>query len=485
MVGLGPGPAEWVTEAGRAALHAPAASVIARTDAHPGFMTVMAGRAFESLDGLYRTAASFDALVAAMVERIRAATADDEHGVVLAVPGDGSLGEALTARLRAEGLELTVVPGVPLASGALALAGIDAAIGCQALDAEALLAATGLNLVEPSPRWPLAVTGVYSTAVAGDLKLLLGKVYPAQYPCTVVRHAGLPEASTTVLPLARLDREGVSFDHLTHVVLGPVATELPTGSAAGLRAVVARLRAPEIGCPWDLAQTHASLVPYAIEEAYEVVDAIQEGTSTDLLEELGDLLLQVMLHAEMADQEGDFDLNDVLRGISEKLIRRHPHVFGDVEVGGASDVVRNWDQLKAREKGADAPKSAMDGVLKSQPALRTAGEQARRAVKAGFQWSDREGALDKVREELAELLAAETLADRREELGDLLWMLAYLGQHDGAEPEEALRASARKFDARFRDMERRAAQRGWTSLKDHTPSELQGLWQEAKQALRT
>src|SRR5205085_5212941 len=206
---------------------------------------------------------------------------------------------------------------------------------------------------------------------------------------------GLDDEQVEHTTLAELDRTRIAFDHLTQAVLPALVGYLPTGSAHGLRAIVARLRAPQIGCPWDLEQTHRSLIPYVIEEAYEVVDAIESDDPAGLADELGDLLLQVALHAEVADQAGEFEWNDVVRLLSEKLVRRHPHVFGNMalpvhgeplgQVRGAADVVRNWDQLKAAERVHEpTPASALDGVSKSLPQLKRAAELARRATRAGF-----------------------------------------------------------------------------------------------------
>ncbi|HEY0584488.1 MAG TPA: nucleoside triphosphate pyrophosphohydrolase, partial [Chloroflexota bacterium] len=222
-------------------------------------------------------------------------------------------------------------------------------------------------------------------------------------------------------------------------------------------------------------------IPYMIEEAYEVVDAIEDDEPASIADELGDVLLQVALHAEIADQADEFEWNDVVRALSEKLVRRHPHVFGEVEVSGAADVVRNWDQLKAAERVHEPPReSALDGVPNSLPQLKRAAELARKATKAGFDWPTRAGTLDKVREELAELLAAETLAERREEVGDLLYILSKLAWQEGVDPEEALRAANRKFAARFSVLEAIARERGWPSLKDRPVSDLESAWAEAK-----
>jgi tetrapyrrole methylase family protein/MazG family protein len=432
---------------------------------------------WESFDALYESAESLEQVNRSIVECLLAAG----DLAVLAVPGDGLVGEAVVVLLQSGGATVNVVPGVPLGVGALAAAGLGASDGAQMVEA-ASLGGSGIELlVELNPRWPAVVTGVYSPRVAGDLKLSLLRVYPADHEVRVVHHAGLDDARVARLPLAELDRGALALDHLTHVVVPAVAGYAPTGSAHQLRAVVARLRAPEIGCPWDLEQTHRSLIPYVIEEAYEVVDAIESDDAAGLADELGDVLLQVALHAEIADQSDEFEWNDVVRALSEKLVRRHPHVFGEVTVSGASEVVRNWNQLKAAErKHLPQPSSALSGVPASLPQLKRASELARRANKAGFDWPTREGTVDKVREELGELLSSVSLAEKREELGDLLYVLAKLASQDGIDPEEALRAANRKFTARFAALEAIAAERGWPSLRDQPLAELESAWAEAK-----
>jgi tetrapyrrole methylase family protein / MazG family protein len=480
IVGLGPGPAEWVTAAANARLHTPGAQVFLRTRLLPNLGQLMQGLAWESFDELYEQAASLADVHAAMAERLLAAGEE----VVLAVPGDGTLGEAVLERLRAGGASVEIVPGVSLGVAAVAAAGMPAADGAQVVEATSL-GGTGIELlVELNPRWPAVVSGVFSPRIAGDVKLALQRVYPPEHSLEVVHHPGLTDQRVERVPLAELDRLRIDFDHLTHVVVPPVVGYVPTGSPQSLRAIVARLRAPAIGCPWDLEQTHRSLIPYVIEEAYEVVDAIEEDDSAGLCDELGDLLLQVALHAEVADQSDEFEWNDVVRTLSEKLVRRHPHVFGEVQVSGASEVVRNWDRIKQTERvHQPPPTSALDGVPKSWPQLKRAGELARKASKAGFDWPTRDGTLDKVREELAELLEATSLADQREELGDLLWILAKLAWQDGLDPEETLRAANRKFTVRFAVLEQIAAERSWPSLLGQPLSNLQSAWAEAK--LRT
>jgi tetrapyrrole methylase family protein/MazG family protein len=526
VVGLGPGAVAWVTPAARERLHLPGARVFVRTRFFPNLDRLLDGVKWESLDDLYERADSLQDVQSAMAERLlNAGGASDATGpgdvvhptlsenraaretsgqgeVVLAVPGDGVLGEAVLQRLRDGGVVVEVVPGVPLGVAALSAAGLAASDGAQVVEATSL-GGNGVDLlIELNPCWPAVVTGVFSPRIASDLKLALLRVYPPEHAIQLIRHAGLDDEQVERVPLAELDRARLNFDHLTHVVLPPVIGYVPTGSPHSLRAIVARLRAPEIGCPWDLEQTHRSLIPYVIEEAYEVVDAIEADDSAGLADELGDLLLQVALHAEVADQNDEFEWNDVVRTLSEKLVRRHPHVFprtpsvplgrqvqdspevlgeGLLEVHGAGDVVRNWAQLKAAERIHEPPPaSALDGVAKSLPQLKRAAELARKAAKAGFDWPTREGTLDKVREELAELLQATTLAERREELGDLLYILAKLAWQEGVDPEEALRAANRKFAERFAAVEQIARERGWPSLQGRALADLNSVWAEAK-----
>ncbi|HEY7132332.1 MAG TPA: nucleoside triphosphate pyrophosphohydrolase, partial [Candidatus Limnocylindrales bacterium] len=256
-----------------------------------------------------------------------------------------------------------------------------------------------------------------------------------------------------------------------------------------------RLRAPD-GCPWDREQTHASLRRHLLEEAYEVYDALAAGATPALAEELGDLLLQVVLHAQLAAEEGVFDLNDVHRVLSAKIVRRHPHVFGDAEARTADDVNRQWERIKADERtaagaaeeaasedgnGADATKrkGALDGVSRTLPALAASQEMQERAANIGYEWPTIEGVLDKVHEELAELRAAATPAEQSEEYGDLLFVLVNVARWEGIEAEAALRSANDKFRRRFASVERQAFERG-VALKDLTFDELDVLWDAAK-----
>jgi len=244
---------------------------------------------------------------------------------------------------------------------------------------------------------------------------------------------------------------------------------------AKLVEVVRRLRAPD-GCPWDREQTHASLRATMLEEAYEVLEAIDEKSMPKLREELGDVLLQVLMQSLIAEETGEFTLGQVADSIREKLVRRHPHVFGSTVVSGSDEVVRNWEALKAKEYGRE---SALDGVQRSLPALQWAWSLQRRAANVGFDWPDVEGALDKIREELEELRQASTVEEQEAEFGDLLFTMVNVARKLGINPEDALRGTTGRFEARFRIMEQ-AARADGRALKDLPIDELDRYWEAAK-----
>jgi len=320
---------------------------------------------------------------------------------------------------------------------------------------------------------------------------LLQRLYPAD--ATVARLGNNPGA-TTVGSLAEADLAGPLY-------LPPIAPETAVAGPWGMPFISNRLRQPD-GCPWDREQTHASLRKHLLEETYEVYDALEHGATPALAEELGDLLLQVILHAQLAAEEGVFDLADVQASIGRKIVRRHPHVFGDAVARTAADVNRQWERIKADERalaaavaaedgaaveGASvampAPKSALDGISPSMPALAASQEMQERAAAIGYDWPDMEGVLDKVAEELAELTEATTDRDRAEEFGDLLLVVVNVGRKLGIESEAALRAANDKFRRRFGRVERLAAERD-VALRDLDFEALDRLWAEAKELER-
>ena len=254
-----------------------------------------------------------------------------------------------------------------------------------------------------------------------------------------------------------------------------------------LVAVVARLRDPETGCPWDLQQTHKTLVPYVIEEAYEVVDAIHGDDTDHIAEELGDLLLQVVLHAQVAQDAGTFDLQTVANGIADKLIRRHPHVFGDLQTDDLDEIHRNWEQIKAAEKGeTHDPQRLSPKLLKysrTLPPLMATTKISQKAAKAGFEWDSVEGVWDKFHEELEEFrtaIAQEPKENQLAELGDILFTLVNIARWHDLDATEALQTTNRRFVQRFEQVETLAGR----PLTDYTLDELEAFWQQAKANLK-
>lgn len=256
----------------------------------------------------------------------------------------------------------------------------------------------------------------------------------------------------------------------------------PDGGVARLLRIMARLRDRERGCPWDIEQDFASIAPYTIEEAYEVVDAIERGNMPDLQGELGDLLLQVVFHAQMAQEAGHFDFEDVVRGISDKMLARHPHVFGDESrEKSAAQQTLDWEEAKAKER---AGKGALEDVALGLPALLRALKLQKRAARVGFDWESSADVLNKLQEEVAELLEAQQSRDRdqvEDEFGDLLFVMVNLARHMEIDPEHALRRTNSKFLKRFRYIEARLSERGKTP-KESSLQEMDALWNEAKTA---
>ena len=374
--------------------------------------------------------------------------------------------------------------------------GLDLAAGLQVVAAERLIA-TPLEPSRPALVVPLAVLRAEGTATAQppeplpgrhgpsgrDPLVLLARLYPADH---AVGRFGAADG-TTVAALT----EG---DLAMPLYLPPAAPDAAVASPWAMPWISDRLRRPD-GCPWDREQTHESLRNHLLEEAYEVYDALGEQATPALAEELGDLMLQVVLHAQLAAEEGVFDLTDVNAAIATKIVRRHPHVFGDAEARTASDVNRQWERIKADERagaaaaadGADradgaaapTPKGALDGVSRSLPALAASQEMQERAANIGYDWPDIDGVIDKVTEEAREIAEATSHADRAEEFGDLLFVLVSVGRKLDIEAEAALRAANDKFRRRFATVERLAAGRG-VALRELSFEELDTLWDAAK-----
>jgi tetrapyrrole methylase family protein/MazG family protein len=437
IVGLGPGDASLLTVEARDVLAA-APEVWLRTARHPAVAGLPPGPAYHSFDDVYERGASFEDVYGEIVGHVLDLAARP-GGVTYAVPGHPSFGEAtvreLLIRADATAIETRIVAGVSFLDVLAPLLGLDPlADGLLVLDALAL--GRPNRLLEPAR--PTIIAQVYDRRAASQAKLALLEAYPPDHGVRVVQGAGTSSARVIDVELAALDHAD-TFDHLTSLYVPPLPLTRDTRSFEGLRAIVARLRSPEGGCPWDLEQTHETLKRFLLEEAYEAIDALDDGDPHRLAEELGDLLMQVVLHAQVAEDGGEFVIEDLFNGIATKLVRRHPHVFGDVVVEGPADVVRNWEELKKAER-PDA--GLLDAVPKAMPALAQAQSAQIRAAKAGLAASA--PAPDALASEIAKLSSAPTDA-AVDAFGDLLFAIVALARDRDVDAEEALRLAVRRF----------------------------------------
>ncbi len=472
IVGLGPGNPRHLTLEAREVLET-VREVWLRTARHPVVSHLPPHLTVHSFDPLYDTAEDFAEVYRAIVGEVLRLGKRPE-GVVYAVPGHPLVGEATVTEIlqgaREQGLAVRVVEGLSFVEPTLTALGLDAlGPGLQVYDGIDLAARHHPPL---NPDLPALIGQVHSRALAGDLKLTLMNQYPDEHPVALVVAAGTEQEKVVWMPLWELDHHEV--DHLTSLYVPPLPQ---VSSFEGFQETVARLRAPD-GCPWDRAQTHESLRSHLLEETYEALAALDAGDMDDLREELGDLLLQIVLHAQIATEEGHFRMTDVIAGIDAKIKRRHPHVWGDVKVGTAEEVLHRWEHLKAQERAGEG--SVLDGVSPALPALLQAHIYGERAARVGFDWSDAAEVAEKVREELAEVEAARTPAEVEAEVGDLLFAVANWARHLGVEPETALRAANARFARRFRALEALARERG-LDLSGMTLAEMDRLWEEVKE----
>ena len=474
VVGLGPGDPGLITRQAWETL-CTASCLFLRTRRHPAVDALPAGQTGIDFDAVYDRSPDFDTVYQTITDRL---IAEARRGidVVYAVPGDPSFGEASVQRLRRQAataaIELQVIPGVSFVESSLALMEIDALDGL--FIADALELAVAHHPPFPPDR-PALIAQLYSQLVASDVKLTLMNQYPGTHSVQLIHDAGLDSGRIERLPLHAIDRSP-ALGLRSSLFVPP----LPAGaSLEAFQEMVAHLRAPE-GCPWDREQTHQSLRPHVLEEAYEVLQALDADDMPALREELGDLLLQIVLQAQIATEGGEFSLADVLSGIYAKILRRHPHVFRGVAVEGVDQVLQNWEMLKAAEREEQGEgKGLLDGVPGVLPALAQAHELQGRARRVGFDWPNLAGVEAKLAEELNEVLRASGEAEKAAEVGDMLFAAVNYARWLDVEPEVALREANLRFRRRFGAMERAAAAQG-RSLNALTALEWDRLWEEAK-----
>jgi tetrapyrrole methylase family protein / MazG family protein len=465
VVGLGPAGLDRLPAHTMGLLDDDTVPIVLRTMSHPAAVELAERRTVASCDDLYEMHDTFDGVYSAIVDRLL------EHAesgpVIYAVPGSPFVGERAVGLLSASAVPVEFVSGesfVDTVVARLALDPLDR--GLQVLDAHALPAPLLLHL-------PTIVAQVDTAeAVAAIRDGLLTLIAP-EAEVTILTDLGSPEES--------IERVAVTDLRAAHAGLRvSLFVDVPAPGWPGLVQTNARLRAE---CPWDREQTHHTLARHLLEEAYEVLEAIEALPAdapggeadvagyVDLEEELGDLLVQVVFHATLASEAGMFGIEEVAEGIRRKLVARHPHVFDDVEAATAQEVTANWDALKRAEKQRP---SHLDGVPASLPALARAREVQARAATVGFDWPGVDGALAKVAEEAEEVAAAATgrVAD---EMGDLLFSIVNVARHCGVDPEQALRAAVTRFEVRFRHIEAAGDPRGMTL------AEMDLLWTQAKE----
>jgi tetrapyrrole methylase family protein/MazG family protein len=480
IVGLGPAGADHVLPAARTALER-APRRFARTSRHPAIAELTAaGLAFESFDAHYEHAPDLEAAYTAMVHDLVGSAANGAD-VAYAVPGNPAVAERTVALLHAAAargeVDLSVVAGLSFADLAWSRVGIDPMeTGARVVDARAI--------DDADLAGPVLIAQCDSALVLSDVKLVLLEHLDPTTPVTVLQRLGLENERVSEVELVELDRV-VDPDHLTSLFVRVGAGEARAGrELARLLLLAKRLRDPG-GCPWDAQQTHHSLTRYLVEEAYEVVEAIEAlpldapSPSTPaaayaaLADELGDLLYQVVFHCVLAQEVGAFTTADVARGIHDKLVRRHPHVFGDVVADEAADVVRNWEQIKRKEKGSA---SIVDGITPGLPSLVYVNKLFSKAASVGLHPGTRDEAIERMELALTGLRAGDI--DVETALARLLAAAVVLARARGVDAESALRGWSARYRDHFMAMERLAAARG-LDLATLDPPAVAALWLEA------
>jgi tetrapyrrole methylase family protein/MazG family protein len=396
--------------------------------------------------------------------------------VNLALAG-GAAGTILLSCLKAQaaenGLEFAFLPAIDPITLAMAVFDLDLGAGLSIAHANQL---ADLEVPNFNPTQPVLVRDITEASSITDLKLSLMAVYPDEWQVKLLHDVGLPSESIEGCQLWQIDRS-MRVNSSSILYIPPLASG---ASLEDFQQIIAKLRSPE-GCPWDRQQTHLSLRPNLLEEAYEVLEALDEEDMSHLKEELGDLLLQIVLHAQIANEDQDFTLNDVLQGISEKLVRRHPHVFGDTIVDDVEGVTQTWEKIKASERKnrGETNKGILDGIPKTLPALTQAQQIQKRAKRVGFDWYELEPVVAKLQEEIQEFLEADTAADRNAEAGDLLFAAVNLIRWLDIDPEMALRDTNERFRKRFSYIEAKAREQG-KSVQELGFAKMDVLWEEAK-----
>ncbi|ANU14686.1 nucleoside triphosphate pyrophosphohydrolase [Planococcus halocryophilus] len=453
-----------------------ATNLYVRTEDHP-VLTELAeeGVVFTSFDEVYEKHDSFSPVYAEIAETLIGLS--DKHSIIYAVPGHPLVAEQTVQNLieaeKQGRCQLSIEGGHSFLDSLFGALRIDPIEGFQLMDG------TEMTSDQVNMTQHLLIAQVYDSFSASEVKLTLMEKYPDDYPVTIVTAAGSVDEVLRTVPLHELDRS-TEVNNLTTVYVPPAAEQNERLKEwQTFRSIIAKLRSPE-GCPWDREQTHESLSPHLIEEAHELLQAIQEEDDEAIVDELGDVLLQVFLHAQIGQDNGYFQIEDVLEAISAKMIRRHPHVFGDVSAEDSEQVIANWQEIKAQEK--PAVDSLLEGQERFSSSLTTSFNYQKKAAKVGFTWPDAASAWDKFHEELQEFqqeVANGSKARQLDELGDLLFTLVNLARFFDLSPEEAMMQANRKFQSRFHYVEQQV-KKGTGDFSDYSLEQLDAFWNQAK-----
>ena len=475
LLGLGPGDPNLLTRQAWELLNT-ASEVYLRTRQHPTVAGFPVSLRVNSFDDLYENCGSFDQVYSQIIEQVLE-LGKRPQGVIYAVPGHPYVAEATSPEIERQahqiGLPVRVVDGLSFLDAVFTALKVDPFPQVMLVDALELAASH-----HPSfpPSSPAIIAQIYSKAIASDVKLTLMAVYPDEHPVRLVHGAGTPQIVVESIPLFMLDR--VQLPGLQTTLYLPPLTK--NTSFEAFQEIIAHLRAPE-GCSWDRQQTHRTLRSNLLEETYEVLVALDADDPQAMCEELGDLLLQIVLHAQIATEYGEFKMTDILQGIHTKLVHRHPHVFGDTKLNDVQGILKNWERIKADERAANGKRehSVLDGIALALPALIQAEEYQKRVARVGFDWPNIQEVAEKLTEEFKEFHQALDPEQRANEIGDLLFSVVNLARWYDIDAENVLREANSRFRSRFTVLEMAARDLG-QEVSDFSLSEMNALWEIAK-----
>jgi tetrapyrrole methylase family protein/MazG family protein len=475
LLGLGPGDPELITRQAWDLLLS-SSEVYLRTRQHPGVESLPKNMKVFSFDHFYESENTFEEVYTHIVNRVLE-LGKRPQGVIYAVPGHPFIGEATSVEInrRAKDLKLPVeiFEGLSFLESVHSVLEIDPLPKTVIVDS---LELAFLHVPNFPPSIPAVIAQIHSRDLASEVKLTLMENYPDEFPVKLIHAAGTAQVSVEELRLFEID-QSQKIGNLTTLYIPPLGE---TTSFEAFQEVIAHLRAPD-GCPWDRKQTHKTLRPYLMEETYELLDALDTEDIRSMREEFGDLLLQIVLHAQIASESGDFSMVDILHEINSKIVQRHPHVFGDLDLQDEDGVLVNWEILKAEERDliGKGDQSLLDGLALALPALVQADQYQKRAARVGFDWTNILGVMNKIYEELEEVKSVQGTENLEAEIGDLLFSVVNLARWSGIDPESALRQANTRFRNRIHYIEKQAQARG-KRLNELTVNEMEALWQQAK-----